>query len=253
MSERIDILQVLVLFDSEASREIGLPLWATLIEAERFYNLGIPRAKFQRYYISSYAPPIPGLVGSAVRGVGKILAGTWMAEDAVKLLSQDESLQPSPSFKAPGRYKNTYDQTKLGQAVRDLLSSKLEYNRLVIITDREITPPTDWRYVIWDSISGGVVISIAPLDPKYWRDRDPNRIATIKHRARAAVLSCTGSMLNLERCDNPDCFLYRDVDSVTALDLMSKLGPEHRIAELSGQGFQPIINDPALIQNVIKV
>jgi len=254
VSEPVDIVQVLLLFDAQTSSELGLALWAALVEAERFYNLEKPRAKFQRYYISPNTPPIPGLLGSALRGVGKFFSGNRMAEYAASHLSQDESLQSSESsFKAAGRYKNTYDQTKLGQAVGELLSGKVEYKQLLIVTDREITPPNDWRYVIWDSINGGVVISIAPLDPKYWRNRDPNRIATVKYRARAAVLSCIGSMLGLDRCDNPDCFLFRDVDSVSTLDLMSELGPEHHIDELKGRGFQPIVNDPSIIQNVEKV
>jgi hypothetical protein len=97
VSEPVDIVQVLLLFDAQTSSELGLALWAVLVEAERFYNLDKSRANFQRYYVSPNTPPIPGLLGSALRGVGNVFSGNRMVEYASAHLSQDESLQRSES------------------------------------------------------------------------------------------------------------------------------------------------------------
>ena len=251
MTNLVQFVQVLILFDAKTSRELGPALWAALLEIERFYNADGIRAGFQRYYISPHVPRL-GLVESAWRGMGRLFYRGEDMEDALALLSQEQRVEgPLPASDVPGRWR-TYDQHKLGAKVRNLIRESSEGSQLLIVTDREITPPADWRYIIWDEISGGAVISVVPTDPRYWRDRDPNRVATIKHRARTAGLAITGSVLGFKRCKNPNCFLYGDVDSATTLDLMLHLGEEHDIPSLAGRGFEPVADDPNRVQRIIE-
>jgi hypothetical protein len=122
---------------------------------------------------------------------------------------------------------------------------------LLLVTDQEITPPPDWRYVLWDSCRNGVVVSIAPIDPHYWSERGEYRVQTIKHRVRVACCAALSEMLGLERCDNPTCLLYASVDSVISLDQMILLGPEHNIPALADHGFDARPSDPAQVQPII--
>ena len=249
-----EIMQVLFLADPQKSRDLGPALWAALIEVERFYNFGQTRASFQRKYISPYVPSL-GPLDQALRGVSRLVgAGPNEVDDARALLSQEARMQtPASNVDFSGRYRKTYDQRKLFTAMQELMPEATSEASLNILTDYEITPPEDYRYIIWDNVSNGSVISLAPTDPIYWREQDSERVATIKHRVRAAALSVTGTSLKLEYCDNPRCFLYEDVDSVTALDLMSHLGKEHGIPELAGRGFDRKTTDPGTIQNVVEV
>jgi hypothetical protein len=111
---------------------------------------------------------------------------------------------------------------------------------LFIVTDHSITPPEGWRYIIWDGTeTDDAVASIVPLDPETWGIDDKNRMATIKHRIRTACLSSIGQFLGLATCRTPTCFLKKPVDSVTDLDVMRSLGPEHtsEAPGLTGWGF----------------
>jgi hypothetical protein len=130
----------------------------------------------------------------------------------------------------------------------------------VIITDKQIIPPEDWRYIISDSWlkpEPSAVVSVVALDPAYWQNYDRRRIATIKYRTRAAVMSVCGEFLGLKGCANPNCFLYSPVDSVTELEHMVTVGDEHssEIEGLTGHGFKPTPADadPAIVQQVILV
>jgi predicted Zn-dependent protease len=258
----IDIVQVLLLFDEKNSTEYGLALWAALNEAEAFYNTGAtPRMKVQRFYIS---PSIPsaGIIDTITRSVSKLFVSTTYALD---VLSQDERVQAQVADADSMRSSNakTYDQTKLIERARDNLLVKPLSNQaatipLMIVTDRPITPPEDWRYIIWEtwpSPANNAVISAAPLDPKYWGDPDTNRIAVLKDRVRTAAISVCGEFLGLHSCRNPRCFLFDTVDSVTNLDQMSRLGQEHRseVEDLVGLGFDRIVSDPNIIQATKQV
>jgi len=251
MKEPIEIVQVLLLFDDETSRELGLALWAALVEIERFFNFDMIRGHYQRYYISPHVPSV-GPLEAAWRGVGRLLGGRRM-DDALAMLSQDERLERSVS-KADvlGRYSGTYDQQKLGVVVRDLIGMKTKGSSLVVVTDRQLTPPSDSRYIIWDDINDGAVVSVVPTDPKYWRDRDPDRVSTVKRRVRSAGLSIAGALLGLAHCGNPSCFMYADVDSVTTLDWMTQLGEEHNLEKLSGRGFDLTVGDPTVVQPIVR-
>ena len=120
----------------------------------------------------------------------------------------------------------------------------------MLVTDQELTPPKGWRYIIWDEIQSGTAISIAPTDPVYWRYSDENRVAIIKHRIRTAGLSVAGTFLGLKRCEEENCFLYDDVDSVTRLDEMVYLSGHHGLQELANRGFVTRPDDPNRVQNI---
>ena len=96
------------------------------------------------------------------------------------------------------------------------------------------------------------MVSAAPTDPMFWRQHDPFRVATIKQRIRAACLGIAGEHIGFESCDNPTCFLFNDVDSVTTLDSMLEFGPEHSVVELTGRGFEPQPTHPATVQPLKK-
>ena len=248
-AEGRSIIQVLVLFDESNSREYGVALWAALHEVETFYRQSYTNVTFKRFYLSSYVPQ-PSWPDRWLF-LGK-LKGMWGgdARSALAMLSQESGTD----IKVPSVYdkkSRNYDQGKLADQIPGLIQAGADDTNFVIITDRPITPPRDWRYVIWDSIEKtnyrAFVISAAPLDPHYWRDKDSDRVATIKNRVRAACLSVTGSLLNLERCENPACFMFDNVDSVTVLDDMAIVGAEHKCPALENKGFEEMPKDPNLI------
>jgi hypothetical protein len=123
----------------------------------------------------------------------------------------------------------------LGPSFQELLKIP---GKLVIITDCELVPPPHWRYIIWDDFRGGYVVSTAPTSPSYWGETDPNEVAIIKRRVRAATVSAAGTALGLRRCDNGECFLYRDITDVLLLDDLAFIGTEHRRPSLAGFGFE---------------
>jgi hypothetical protein len=248
----VDIIQVLLLFEAESAHELSPALWATLLEVERFYNQDEPRARFDRYYISPYRPTTSPLE-AAWRGFGRLLRGDKGMDDALVLLSQEQSTGHGvESSQVEGKYKGTVDQGKLWTTVRALLGEPAGEKRLLIVTDREITPPPEWRYIIWDGSEMDAVVSFAPIDPKYWREKDPQRVSTIKRRVRTVCLSVTGQFLGLQRCDNPSCFLYKDIEGVTTLDLMTRFGPEHELPSLTNFGFSPAAKEPSVIQRPVE-
>lgn len=120
----------------------------------------------------------------------------------------------------------------------------------ITVTDQELTPPTNWRYIIWKE-TPKIIISTVPIDPLYWGMNDIHRLAVIKHRLRTACLCNVGTLIGLQRCNNESCFLYRNVDSVTRLDGMVKLGPEHGINSLEGKGFDVFNDTPSETQQVV--
>jgi predicted Zn-dependent protease len=247
--DTVRIIQVLLLFDEQSATDYGSPLWTSLHEVEAFYNLHGRRINAQRFYIS------PDVV------MGPYLAPT-QAKTALDLLRQDERLQTSVAHNERIKLNTkTYDQKRLFELTRDkvlreLFGTPASEIPLMIITDRPITPPENWRYIIcdtWPPPNPGAVISTVPLDPAYWQTNDQRRVATIKERTRAAIISICGQFLGLQRCHNRRCFLYSSVESVNDLDLMVTVGPEHssEIKGLIGHGFERTAADPGIVQQVV--
>jgi hypothetical protein len=252
--EPLTIIQVLLLFDALNSRDLGLALWAALVEIEQFYNLDKQRAAFQRYYVSPFVPRRSGPIGSAVRPISSAIRSAlgWTPEpqSALDYLRQEERRETDLARFDP-REKPT-DGTRFMEYARGLVSETSNPFPVVVFTDREITPPRDSRYSLWHLMGDNAIISMRPMDPRYWRDQDPNRGSTIKQRVRAAGLLVTGTLLNFRRCENPHCFLYEDIGSVTTLDFTTELGKEHAVPALAGRGFQSsVVMDPTLVQPVV--
>lgn len=255
----IKLAQVLLLFDEKNSADYGLALWAAFHEAEAFYNSGERRLDVRRFYISPHIPAL-GFFGN----IFKSSVFTFFSSDrktALDLLQQEERVQtelPAEDVRKPDA--KTYDQEKLIAATREKLLRErfgpdADEMHLVIVTDRPITPPENWRYIIWDSRlhpQPNAVISTCPLDPAYWQISDLHRVNTIKDRTRAAIMSICGTFLGLHRCHNPKCFLFENVDSVLNLDRMSTLGKEHseQVGELIGRGFELKPSDPNVVQQI---
>jgi predicted Zn-dependent protease len=260
----VEIVQVLLLFDEKSSNEYGPALWAALNEVEAFYNTGEKRVKARRFYI---APSIPssGFFGT-LRSVAKFFTQSEV-KNAIDVLQQDERVLAELSSAASVAMKpntKTYDQERLiaearEKVLRKQLGAVASTIPMMIVTDRQIAPPENWRYIIWqtwpDKSPVNAVISTIPLDPNYWGDSDPDRIAMIKDRIRTAALSVCGEFLRLRDCHNPRCFLCEKVDSVVAVDQMSRLGEEHssEVEGLVGLGFDRIVKDPDLIQEVKQI
>jgi hypothetical protein len=235
VSEPVPILQVLLFRDDKASQELGPTLWAAFQEVENLYNTGRARGAFRRYYMAESVPPgvLPGLPPG------------WESLRAI-LRTQDVWRA------AAGKYTRTYDHVKLAERVRSLLSPEAgpEF-RLLLVTDQEITPPPEWRYMLWAGNNYEEVVSTAPMDPLYWEQDEPHRLMTIKHRARVACCCVVGEFVGLKRCNNSHCFLHTPVDSVTELDAQVRVGKEHKIRELTGRGFSTSADDPARVQDVV--
>jgi predicted Zn-dependent protease len=244
-----NIIQALALFDEKSASEYGLALWAALHEVDGLYRLAHAQIEYRRFYIAP-VPPNFSSFENISRALGKWFPGVQV-QTGLNLLKHDQVLSSlGPSAELSLGRRRTYDQAQLAAVIRKLVDPNDSGDHLMIITDRPITPPAKWRYIIWeiDRKPNTSVISVAPLDPEYWRDKDPNRVMRIKTRTRNAVLSITGELIGLEHCDNPACFMFDDVDSVTVLDEMYAFGAEHDLLELTGYGFDDMISNPTLVQ-----
>jgi len=233
----VEILQVLLFRDSETSGELGPVLWAAIKEVESLFNRDPRRMTFRRAYL---AAEVPEVIRAEVDGDHTAI------ESALKDARRWDRTR--------GQYSRTYDQNLLAEFARELLGARDNADFLILVTDVEITPPAGWRYIIWDGCRNGSVLSVAPVDPAYWgsKDRDRDRLMTIKQRVRAGCCSMVGESMGLGRCTNPQCFLYGDVESAGVLDQMVYLGGEHRIAALTRRGFATEAADPAAVQEVIQ-
>ncbi len=200
-----------------------------------------------------------------------------LTRDKLKLLASDQPdpsdfaewlrtgrMESDPAFGSP-RAVSGFDKRSMRDRNEDARVGKDDWGvdqinklTLIVVTDQEISPPEGWRYIISDDIvsddgSEACVISVAPTDPWYWSEDNDARSATIKHRIRSICLCAVGEYLGLKRCNNPRCFLYKDIDSVTTLDWMLLMGPEHRKKRLTMHGFAPRPEKPDEVQPVIPV
>jgi hypothetical protein len=230
----LHIAQVLAFKDPSKCPEIGPALWAALQEIEIFYNLTETRVQCRRYFLNPDSQPE--------------LLEECPGPDRMETIGKASNAPSGFWTQVQGKFRGTVHQGMLADQVRRLVPT--EQWLLLIVTDQEIQPPPEWRYIIWDGTPHGGVISVAPTDPQYWRERSANRVGAIKHRVRTAGMSIVGEWLGLERCENHECFLYSDVSSVDVLDSMLVLGKEHNWPRLAGLGYSPRPKDPAQIQTV---
>lgn len=226
---------VLFLRNPGAQDELGPALWAAFREVESFYNSDTQRAAFRRFFLSEQEPS------------ERVLRFLRESQDTAAAAPLWHQAPPSLWEVNGNRQVRTYEARKISASVRDLLGDQLT-GTPIIVTDQELTPPPQWRYILWESR----VISLSPMDPNYWRTKDPRRVATLKHRARTTCLLNAGQMLGLGRCRNDHCFLYSNVDSVMRLDAMVKLGEEHNLPGLQNRGFEVSSDDPQVVQPILE-
>jgi hypothetical protein len=228
---------VLLFQDRSKLKELGPAMWTVFKELEAVFNVIGKSAKFHRLCLND---PVPGLKEP---GTGPHLN---QARQAIKSAQWWNY--------ARGKFSRTFDHVKILGQVGRLIRPHWGDGVLLVFTDVEIMPPDGWRYIIWDmsdeDLGKGTLVSLAPIDPLYWRIAERNRLSIIKHRMRSAGCSAIGSWLGLNRCDNTRCFMYEPVDSVLRLDDMVYFGEEHPFPELLNKGFSPNILDPAIQQPV---
>ena len=145
---------------------------------------------------------------------------------------------------ARGRLSRTLEPQLFGQRVRQAAAGNVAIaDQLVVVTNQELTPPPQWRYLMWDTAAAehNAVISGCPMDPYYWGTEIKDRFAVLERRVRAAICATIGELLGLAHCDNEACFMRRDVTSVLELDDMAEYGTEHADAGLGGVTFPPAL------------
>jgi len=163
----------------------------------------------------------------------------------------DEKGIPDTHLKgAQGKYSGTYDPYKLIETTREFIGS---HDRLLLLTNFEISPHENWRYFLWENYNNASVVSVASMDPMYWRMEDPHRLPTLKHRARVACLNAVGRQIGLNSCENYRCFLFDPVKSVTDLDDMILLGPEHDLVGLTNKRFSTNLEKPEKMDSLVKM
>lgn len=252
------IHQILALSNREISLTLGPALWAALKEAEQFVNRDRPRFRFRRSYVSEFIP-------EQVRGTGIIQSGMRWFERFFSANRSDRE-NSSETFLGPvdrtafdpakGRYSRTYEPEALAEIVRNMNREEgIEPGFNLIITDRELMPSPEFRYLLWwydDERDSAAVISTWAMDPEYWRMHDDHRSATVKQRARVAMLWSLLHAFGGRSCDNETCFLYGSISSFSDLDQIRLLGAEHKNLEgLTGYGFDSQPRRPDEVQEVL--
>lgn len=192
----------------------------------------------------------PALVASAIEAVRFLdVPGGWPAPartgtPAHRVRAEISLRHVSADYVRAIRDRAHGESGMYQQAVLGPLASRVAeiQSAGVVLTDLAITPPREWRYIIWDVTPSGAVISAAPLDPAYWEPSAAAdmRRSTIARRATAAQLCVMGSLLGLRRCDNERCFMFGNIDSVTRLDNAEIYGPEHEIEELTSRRLEQV-------------
>jgi hypothetical protein len=240
VEKSVQVSQVLLLRDQKLSHDVGPAIWASFEEVRRFFGKVEPLEVHHEAFSARIQPEFSRCY------VSRLVPEQLSPEHAVSDADEIERL-----WRESVGSTGVYDQRVLGELVGALVKPE---GTMVLVTDVELIPPPDWRYIIWDTFPLGCIVSLAPLDPRYWgeRMRHDDRVHTIKSRARAAMISIVGSLVGLTRCANDRCYLFADVDSVLRLDEMTHLGPEHEVATLSFQAFADETS-PEDVQKVIRL
>lgn len=232
----VEVEIVLLLSDTSVISECTEAVWPAMTEVAKLYEprdpggLEIPldddrTVVVQPQITRHYVGPEP------LADVASELPGRELAQLLTDL--EDPAIRSSVSSDT-----SYVDQRALVALCSDALNL-VDAAAVVVVTDRPIQPPSDFRYLIWDRVPGGCAMSFATLDPLYWGldTEEADRPRIIKRRTRAALASMVGTILGLVRCENPLCFLYGDVDRVSRLDQFVRIGEEHRVPALTGRGF----------------
>jgi predicted Zn-dependent protease len=232
LNRGLAVTQVLLLRGEANQASISRSLWSVFREVGHLYNHAEPIVELERRIVADELPP--SLADKV--GPGELVR---MPQDRVDELFDD----------AAGTFERTIEPRRLGRLVYEAIEP--ECDLMLLVVDQELAPPSDLRYVLWRYEAPVAVVSTAPMDPDYWGIADPEREKAIKRRARAACMNIVGRALGLRQCDNPQCFLFEDVDSVLRLDLMTALGAEHEeFTEKRSVGFARDVDDPEATQDV---
>ncbi|HEX8083378.1 MAG TPA: hypothetical protein VF529_03750 [Solirubrobacteraceae bacterium] len=211
MFEAPELTHVLLLANEDHYEETGPELWEVLADVRAFYGATRGSATHERLCITVGEPPA---LAEVVPPGERLSLG---ADGMAALLEA-----------AAGSFQSTLETGKVITWAREITARRdIALRSMVVITDQELAPPDGWRYLLWSREHADGVLSIAALDPDYWGIAGAEGWPRIADRARVGCLCLTGWLAGLERCDNPSCFLFRDVASVLQLDRMKELGPEH--------------------------
>ncbi len=191
------------------------------------------------------------------------------SRDCLLGLDEEKSVAAPPEFwnKMLRPHLRTVRPSVMARMVRQILPVDRRSDRLVIIVDEKLTPPTGLLHAVWrltTNVTGQdcIVLSLLPLDPYDGNHAIPGpgsptavrRRVITKHRLRAACLSTIGIDMGLKACGWNDCFMYKAPQSVWHLDRMTKLGTEHApelAAESSGEAFFSESGDTSRIEEIV--
>lgn len=246
LQQQLGIELALFLRDERTTEPVGRALFAAMCEVQEFFGgaghrLQVPIGHSE--HVADVVPAFrktilaPGPLGVLPRPADREELGTAQYAEVCERLPSDTL----------GRVHHQ----ELGGTLRAVLGSE---EILVVVTDLEIAPPTNLRYLIWDVFFNGAVVSSAPTSPAYWGGLDTahdDPVKAVKWRTRAACIAVVGSLLGMTRCDDDQCYLYENVDAVNRLDEMVYLGAEHAVEGLSGYGFpdvEPVPDKIAAVQ-----
>ena len=213
----------------------------------------VVRPEFARSYIGARAvQPPPGV--RAARG----------SEEVLERLVADQTPSPSMSWGS-----SSYAEWQSSRSDPSVASLRTVPARVLGTLVQEYVQPAGWTlvatdielqgadggYLIWDGFPQGSVVSMAALDPRYWREpveSEAHRSRAIKVRARSACISVIGSLLGLQRCTNRFCYMCVDVDTLPEIDEMRIIGDEHACPELANRSFRPN-DDPLAVESIEPV
>lgn len=148
---------VLLFADDRNSLELGQVLWAAVHEVAGLYGALPDAPEFWHFYFARKVPDV-------LRGEAE------STRTLIRKLFEEEEWE-----RTRGRYSRTWDARRLIEQVRALLS--VDPGGMIVVFDHEITPPSGWRYIIWDGAMPDSVVSVAPTDPLYWSEKNDNRLA----------------------------------------------------------------------------
>jgi hypothetical protein len=257
MTRPLSLTQVMFCRDVHSMQELGPLVFATFQELERFF--APTRLLKHVAQVRMFSKGQGDLLAPSTVEVVRDFIGRVFTKTVRQPAPPDVEASEQSWTEAKGRFRNTVDPDKLILIVKRQLAPFSPDDRLLIVTDQEITPPEQWRYRLWavNDHEQATVVSLNPMNPQSWSsERSTADLPVLKHRIRSACIRKLAKWCGLQDCDQDNCYLFRHIESAESLDFLTVLGAEHGI---ESPEFADVINlefvavsDPAKIQDLRK-